>query len=339
MSIKKRVFGKMPDGNEVYEFTLTNKNNASVVIITYGGALVSINLPDKNGNFADVICGYDTLEEYIKGDQNQGALIGRYANRIGKGKFTLNGKEYSLALNNGNNHLHGGIIGYNRRLWDAKESSENGKDILELSVFSPDGEEGYPGNLTLKVTYSFDDNNILALDYEATTDKDTVCNFTNHSYFNFGGYQGDDIKNHTARFAAEQITETDSELIPTGNFIDVKGTKYDFLTEKNIEGEYDDNFVLGGDGTVLKFACEVRDTVSGRGCEVYTTQPGIQLYTGNFMDGGIPFKGGVPSRKHHAFCLETQLFPDSPNHPNFTNSVLKPGEVYKSRTEYRFFAK
>lgn len=333
MSINKELFGKMPDGKEVYAYTFENKFGASVKIITYGGALVSINVPDKNGVFADVTCGYDTLEEYFVGGQNQGALIGRYANRIGKGKFTLNGKEYTLYCNDGNNHLHGGKIGYNARVWDAEVVGE----ALVLSIFSPDGEEGYPGNLTLKVTYTFDDNNVFALDYEATCDADTVCNFTNHAYFNFGGYDGDDVKDHYGIIAADYITETDKELIPTGNLTPVDGTMYDFRTARKIEGNYDDNFVLGDAGK-MKFAAKIWDSVSGRGTEVYTDQPGIQLYTGNFMDGGNPFKGGVPSRAHHALCLETQLWPDSPNHANFTNCVLKAGDTFKSRTEYRFFA-
>lgn len=342
MSIKKELFGKMPCGCEVYKYILTNSKGSFVEIINYGGALVSINVPDRNGKLGDIICGYDTLDEYLRGDQHQGALVGRFANRIKAGKFTLNGKEYVLATNdNGVNHLHGGTRGYGLRAWNSSCEEGQGCDYVTMTISSPDGDEGYPGNLELKVVYTFDDDDRLTIDYEAVCDANTVANFTNHAYFNLAGYASCDVKGHIARIAADYITETDDELIPTGTLMPVDGTMYDLRTPRMLEGEYDDNFVLNASGEDFdepRLICEVSEPTSGRAVRVLTTMPGIQLYTGNMMEGGIPFKGGVPSARHSAFCLETQRWPDSPNHDNFTDCTLHAGERFTSRTVYEFIS-
>ena len=340
--ITKELFGKTINGEEIYKFTLTNKTGANISVITYGGTLTSINVPDRDGKLGDVICGYDNISDYEKGDQNQGALVGRFANRIKAGKFTLNGKKYILAKNdNGINHLHGGNVGYIKRVWEASTEECENCDKLHLCIFSPDGEEGYPGNLKLNVTYTFDDLNRLTIDYSATSDADTICNFTNHAYFNLAGYASCDVKEHEIKISADYITETDDELIPTGNLLTVDNTIYDFRQSKPIGSyEYDDNFVINADGMDsidTKLVCTVAERTTGRMLNVYTTLPGMQLYTGNFMEGGIPFKNNVPSKYHHAFCLETQRWPDSPNHKNFSDCTLKAGQEFKSQTIYEFY--
>lgn len=333
----KNLFGKMPDGTPVYSYTLTNENGASITAIEYGGALSKIFMPDKNGDFADVICGFDTLEGYLINDQCQGALIGRYANRIAKGRFTLNGKEYVLGTNDGENHLHGGAGGYNSRLWNACIEEFSDCDKLTFTLFSPDGDEGYPGNLNVKVIYTLAADNTLKIEYSAKTDADTIVNLTNHAYFNLAGFNGGDIKNHKIKIAADKYTETDESLIPTGKILPVDGTKFDLREFTLLTECYDDNFVLADSDTELRFAADAFDTKSGRGVKVYTTLPGIQLYTGNFMKGDNLFKRGVAPMPHHAFCLETQYWPDSPNHDNFTDCILKAGEEYQSTTEFRFY--
>ncbi len=334
--ISRKVFGTMPDGRDVYAYTLTNSKGASVKIMEYGGIIIDIYVPDKDGNFADVTCGYDTLADYLAEDQNQGALIGRYGNRIGKGKFTLNGEEIQLNLNDGNNHLHGGPTGFGKRVWDSEVAEHDGYDTVTLKLTSPDGDENYPGKLEVTVVYTFDEDNTLSIDYTATTDKDTLCNLTNHAYFNLAGFNGGDICNHKIRIDADRYTETDDELIPTGNLPAVDGTKFDLREFTMLTEYYDDNFCLNGEG--MRLIAEAVDTVSGRGMQVYTDLPGVQLYTGGFMGGDILYKRGVKSEPHHAFCLETQCWPDSPNHENFTNTVLRAGETYHTTTKYRFFA-
>lgn len=342
MSIEKTAFGVTPDGKEVDKYTLTNAMGSSVEIITLGGAIRAINVPDRTGELDDVVCGYDTVEDYLNGDQSQGALVGRFANRIKAGKFTLNGREYKLARNDGNNHLHGGNVGFNKRLWEAVPEECGDCDKLHLHLTSPDGEEGYPGKLELDVTYTFDDDDRLTIEYRATTDADTVCNFTNHAYFNLAGYASCDVSDHEIWIAANYITETNDELIPTGKLLSVKGTKYDLRRAEKLTECFDDNFVLhknGKDFKKPKFICEVNEPTTGRRVRVYTTLPGIQIYAGGFMDGGIPFKGGRPSFKHCAFCLETQRWPDSPNHENFSDCTLRAGDEYRSATVYEFSAK
>ena len=334
--VSRKVFGTMPDGRDIFAYTMTNSSGASVKIMEYGGIIIDIYVPDKDGNFADVTCGYDTLEDYLAADQNQGALIGRYGNRIGKGRFTLNGKEYQLNLNDGNNHLHGGPTGFGTRVWESEVEEHDGYDTLTLKLTSPDGDENYPGKLDVTVVYTFDEENTITIDYTATTDKDTLCNLTNQAYFNLAGFNGGDICNHQIRIDADRYTETDSELIPTGNLPSVEGTKFDLREFTMLTEYYDDNFCLNGEG--MRLIAEAVDTVSGRGMQVYTDLPGVQLYTGGFMGGDILYKRGVKSEPHHAFCLETQCWPDSPNHENFTNTVLRAGETYHTTTKYHFFA-
>lgn len=333
--ISRKQFGTMPDGKAIFAYTMTNTSGASVKIMEYGGIIIDIYVPDKNGDFADVTCGYETLEDYIKGDQNQGALIGRYGNRIGKGKFTLNGEEIQLNLNDGNNHLHGGPTGFGTRVWASDCEECDGYDKLTLTLHSPDGDENYPGNLDVTVVYTFNEENELTIDYTATTDKDTLCNLTNHAYFNLAGFNGGDICNHKIMIDADRYTETDSELIPTGDLPSVEGTKFDLRKPTMLTEYYDDNFCLNGEG--FRQIVDVVDTVSGRGMKVYTDLPGVQLYTGGFMGGDILYKRGVKSEPHHAFCLETQCWPDSPNHENFTNTVLRAGETYRTTTKYSFY--
>ena len=335
--VARDKFGTMPDGRDVYSYTMSNENGGSVRIIEYGAAIVNIFVPDKNGDFADVVCGYDTLEGYLKDEgQYQGAVVGRVANRISNAHFTLNGKEYNLGKNNGENSLHGGFDSYNTRVWESNVEEFDGYDALTLTLHSPDGDCNYPGNLDIKVVYTFTADNHLTLSYSAKTDADTYVNLTNHSYFNLSGFNRGDIKNHKIKVYADRITETDENLIPTGNLIPVEGTKFDLREFTMLTQEYDDNFVLSaGDG--LKLAAEAIDTVSGRGVNVYTTLPGIQIYTGNFMGGENLYKRGIKSEPRHAFCMETQYFPDTPNNPSFPSCLIKAGEEYKSETRYEFF--
>lgn len=347
--MKKVSFGTLPDGSPVSLYTLTNKNGLEAQITNYGGILVSLRVPDKSGNFADIVLGYDSLSQYVTGNNPYfGALIGRYGNRIGKGTFTLNGTKYTLAANNGENHLHGGIKGFDKVLWTVNEKESNGSKLV-LSYVSKDGEEGYPGTLTATVTYSLTDKNELRLDYKATTDKPTVVNLTHHSYFNLAGAGSGDILKHVLSINAAKFTPIDKGLIPTGELRDVKGTPMDFLTptaigarinEKDDQlifaGGYDHNWVLNRTSDSLSLAASVTEATSGRKMEVWTTEPGIQFYSGNFLDGTNIGKGGVKYLHRYGFCLETQHFPDSPNKPQFPSTVLNPGETYKSTTVYRF---
>jgi len=344
MSIEKRVFGKA-DGRDVYLYTLTNANGLKADITNYGGIVTSLMVPDREGNLADIVSGYDSLAEYIENNPYFGALIGRCGNRIGKGKFTLNGVEYTLATNNGPNHLHGGLKGFDKVVWDAEEMQTDEGDALKLTYLSKDGEEGYPGNLKCTVIYTLTNNDELKVSYEAETDKDTVVNLTHHSYFNLGAHDSGDIFGHELKLNADNYTPVDEGLIPTGEIKPVKDTLLDFTKPApigsridQVEGGYDHNFVLNSSDGSLALAASVYEPNSGRVMEIYTTEPAIQFYSGNFLDGSNKGKGAVYN-KHNAFCLETQHYPDSPNQPNFPSVILKPGEKYTHLTVHKFSAR
>ena len=345
-AVQKQDFGKTPDGTPVDLYTLANASGMKVSIMTYGGIITQLHVPDRQGKSADVTLGFDSLDGYLKGHPYFGALIGRYGNRIAKGRFTLNGVEYKLATNNNNlNHLHGGVKGFDKAVWKANPLDAR---TLELTHTSPNGDEGYPGTLQVKVVYSLAENsNDLKIDYSATTDQATVVNLTNHAYFNLAG-QGDNLA-HLVTLAADRYTPVDAGLIPTGELAPVKGTPFDFTTPHAI-GErinqdhpqlkagrgYDHNFVLNKAAGELGLAARVTEPTSGRTLEVHTTEPGVQFYTGNFLDGSLTGKGGVKIPTRAALCLETQHFPDSPNKPGFPSTVLKPGETLRSTTVWKF---
>lgn len=347
--IEKSYFDKMPTGEEVFSYTLTNSKGASVKILTLGGRINEINVPDKNGNFADVVCGFDNVKDYLNDTAYQGALIGRFGNRIKNGKFTLDGVEYKLFINNGNNHLHGGEFGFDKKIWDAKAWQIGGDMFLELSMVSPDMEEGYPGTLRVTVLYTFNEENALYINYKATTDKRTVVNLTNHSYFNLAGYDSGTIMDHTLWLDADKFTETDSELMPTGKELSVKGTEFDFTTEKVIGKDidkdninlkygqgYDHNFVLNTSGKIKHFAT-LKDPKSGRIMKAYTNQPCVQIYAGNCINPEDPtFKNGVKQVKRCGICLETQHSPDAPNQSGFISCELNAGELYDYTTVFKF---
>jgi aldose 1-epimerase len=349
LSQGKRSFGKLNNGKEVYMYTLKNKNGMTADITNYGATVVSLFAPDKNGKFADVILGYDSLQSYENGTSYFGAIVGRYGNRIGKGKFTLEGKSYQLTINNGENHLHGGTIGFNKKLWST--DSYDGHS-LKMTLVSPDGDQGYPGTLTLKVTYSLTDNNELKIDYSATTDKPTILNPTNHCYFNLTGNPENTILSHVLMINADKYTPINSEFITTGEISNVAGTPMDFRSPtpigqrindnftqlKNGKG-YDHNWVLNDYNGKVREAATVYDPSSGRELDVLTDQPGIQFYSGNFLDGSEIGKSGVHYQHRTGMCLETQHFPDSPNKKNFPTVELKPGEKFNSTTIYRFTTK
>lgn len=342
MSIKKESFGKTPDGKEVFAYTLTNANGIRAQILTYGGIVKSLYVPDSNGKVADVVLGYDSLNEYINDTVYFGAIIGRYANRIAKGKFTLEGTEYTLAKNNGPNHLHGGIKGFHKVVWDGRAIEQDDGPALKLTYDSPDGEEGYPGNLRCTVIYTLTNNNELKISYEAQTDKTTIVSLTHHSYFNLAGYNGGDILGHELTINADNYTPADDESIPTGQIKAVEKTPLDFtkptaigLRIAQVKGGYDHNYILNKSQSSPAFAARVREPKTGRVMEVYTTEPGMQFYSGNFLDETIKGKG-ITYKQHSGFCLETQHFPDSPNKPEFPSTVLKPSEKYSSLTIYKF---
>ena len=353
MSIEKKLFGTLSDGREVYAYTLKNASGTSVKILNYGGTLVELNVADRNGKIEDLIGGYDTLDSYVNGDGYQGALIGRFGNRINKGKFTLEGVNYTLFINNGENHLHGGEFGFDKKIWDA-EAIDGDEPILKLHVLSPDGDEGYPGNLDVTVTYTLTKENGLSIHYEATTDKATPINLTNHTYFNLGGYNSGSVHSHILTLDADTYLPTDERLIPTGELRSVFGTPFDFRSPKRIgEDISSDNVDIklgGGYDHCLNFAGgetaepvkrgELYEEKSGRVMELYTNQPCVQLYTGNFLTNEkYPFKGGYPQSIQTFVCLETQHMPDSINQIGFTDCVLRPGEKYDFTTEYRFSVK
>ena len=349
-STKKSPFGKTPDGEAVDVYTLTNKNGAEVEITNYGGSVVSVKVPDRDGKLGDVVLGFDSVDGYVNNTSYLGALIGRYGNRIGHAQFKLDGKTYTLAKNNGENTLHGGTKGFNKAVWTAKEIPAKDGQALELTYLSKDGEEGFPGNLDVRVIYTLTDSNALKIEYSATTDKDTVVNLTNHSYFNLGGPRSGDILGHVIMIEADKLTPVDSGLIPTGELRNVAGTPFDFRRptpigerinsdEEQIKlgGGYDHNFVLRRKpGDPISLAARVVEPKTGRVMEVWTMEPGVQFYTGNFLDGSLHGKGGIAYTKRSAFCLETQHFPDSPNKPEFPSTELKPGQRYHTTTIYKF---
>lgn len=350
--LKKESFGKLPDGAEVDSYTLTNKNGVEVKITNYGATVTSIKVPDRNGKLDDVALGYDSIAGYLAKNPHLGSLAGRYANRIGKGEFKLGGKTITLAKNNGENHLHGGPNGFFKQLWKAADASGAAGVAVRMTYLSKDGEENYPGNLEATVTYTLTDRNELKIEYSATTDKETVVNLTNHSYFNLAGAGNGDILGHQLKINAKQTTPVDKTMIPTGKLADVAGTPFDFskLTaigariddphEQIVIGKgYDHNFVLDTGGKLDAQAVEVYEPTTGRVMEVFTDQPGVQLYTANFLDGSIIGKGGKAYPRRSAFCLETQHYPDSPNKPNFPSTTLKPGEKYQTTTIYKFSAR
>ncbi len=341
-AITKQDFGQA-DGKPVSLFTLTNKNGVQVKITNYGGIVTSWVVPDKTGAKSNIVLGFDSLSGYLAKPPYFGALVGRYGNRIANGKFKIGDSSYTLATNNGKNALHGGVKGFDKQVWDA--TMVDSVAALTLTYLSKDGEEGYPGNLNVKVVYTLSDDNELGIEYNATTDKPTVVNLTNHSYFNLTGNPSNTILNHTLKIDADAYTPVDATLIPTGVLQPVKGTPFDFTTATPIgariasvtgdPGGYDHNFVLNNKDGSLKLAAVLTDSVSGRKLEVYTTQPGLQFYTGNFLNGSISTSDGKAINKNAALCLETQHFPNSPNQPSFPSTVLKPGEQYHSITKYK----
>jgi aldose 1-epimerase len=352
-TIKKESFGKTTGGEQIDLYTLSNKKGMEVSITNFGATVVTLKVPDRAGKAADIVLGYDTLDGYENGTSYFGATVGRYGNRIGGGKFSLGGKTYTLPKNNGENTLHGGIVGFNKKVWKAREIVFKEGETVEMTYLSPDGEEGFPGNLSLKILFTLPaERNELDIDYRATTDKDTVLNLTNHSYFNLAGEGSGNILDHALTLHAKQFTPVDKSLIPTGELVAVAGTPMDFNTataigkriddnyEQLVFGKgYDHNWVLARSGSGhLSIAAEAYDPKSGRKLEVLTTEPGVQFYSGNFLDGAKG-KGGKPYPHRAAFCLETQHFPDSPNHPNFPSTLLKPNAVFHSQTVFRFSAK
>jgi len=349
--ISKESFGKTADGESVDLFTLTNRNGMEARITNYGGIVTTLTAPDRNNKYADVVLGFNDLDSYLKGHPYFGALVGRYGNRIAKGRFTLNGVEYKLAVNNGENHLHGGIKGFDKVVWTARSMRTKLGPALSLTYVSKDMEEGYPGNLTVKVVYTLTNNNELRIDYSASTDKDTVTNLTHHSYFNLAGEGNGDILNHQLLLKASRFTPTDAGSIPTGELRNVQGTPFDFLKSTSIGarinqdeeqlkfgGGYDHNWVVNGRAGTLRQAASVYESTSGRVMDVWTTEPGIQFYTGNFLDGTLTGKSGKAYARRNGFCLETQHYPDSPNKPKFPTTTLRKGATYRSTTIYRFSA-
>jgi aldose 1-epimerase len=349
-SLPKASFGTTADGREVYLYTLKNAAGMEVKITNYGGTIESIKVKDRNGKFGDVVLGFSNLEGYTSKLNTAyfGALIGRYGNRLARGTFVLDGHTYHVPTNDGPNALHGGRVGFNKRVWEAKDVSSANEPALELHYLSPDGEQGFPGNLNVTVRYSVDRDNGLHIDYTATTDKDTVLNLTNHSYFNLIGAGSATILTHKLMIDADRFTPVNSTLIPTGKLESVAKTPFDFRKATDIGARigarsqqlklgkgYDHNFVLNHPGDLDHLAAMVQEPKSGRVLKVYTTQPGIQFYSGNFLEGNIHGIGGV-YRHRSALCLETQHFPDSPNHPNFPTTVLHPGEQFHQTTVYRF---
>jgi aldose 1-epimerase len=348
-AIAKDSFGNTSNGIAVELYTLTNTLGIEARIITYGGTVVSLNVPDRNDGLGDIVLGFDSVGDYEEYSRYFGALIGRYANRIAKGRFSLNGKEYTLAVNNGENHLHGGVKGFDKVVWTGRPFIDESGANLELSYLSRDGEEGYPGDLNLTVIYTMTDSNELRIEYSATTDQNTIVNLTNHSYFNLASAGSGDVLDHEMMINADRFTPTDSGAIPTGELRDVNGTPFDFTKTKTIGADidaddeqikfghgYDHNFVLNKAGNKLSHAATVFEPTSGRVMEVYTTEPGIQFYSGNYLDGSVKGKNGRIYERRSAFCLEAQHFPDSPNKPQFPSTVLKPGEPYSQLTVYKF---
>jgi len=348
MKHEKAQFGKTAEGTPVDLYTLSDGKGTTVKITTYGAIITELIVPDRNGKPGNVVLGFDNLDQYLKGHPFFGAVAGRVANRIAKGKFTLDGKTYTLAVNNGPNHLHGGLKGFDKKVWKADDVRAGDNEAsLKLIYTSPDGEEGYPGTLTATVVYTLTDQNELKMEYTATTDKATPVNLTNHSYFNLAG--SGDVLGHELTLNCDNYTPADATLIPTGEIASAKGTGLDFTKAKPIGKDirqyydfakgYDHNFVINGGGKSLTLAARVHEPKTGRVMECFTTEPGVQLYTGNHLDGKLTGLGGVTYGQHSGFCLETQHYPDSINKPSFPSVVLRPGQTYKTTTIYRFSTK
>jgi aldose 1-epimerase len=349
MSLQKETFGTLPDGRTADLYTLTNAKGMTVKITNYGGIVTHLLAPDRNGKIEDIVLGYDSLAGYLKETPYFGALVGRYGNRIAKGKFTLDGKTYTLATNNGPNHLHGGLVGFDKVLWTVADTTA--PNVLKLRYLSKDGEEGYPGNLSVEVTYTLTDENVLRIDYRAATDQPTVVNLTNHTYFNLTGNTRRDILDHELAIKAGRFVPVDKTLIPAGPLKPVQNTPFDFTTPHKIGerinaddeqirfgGGYDHCWVFDqpATGTQLATVAEAYEPTSGRTLQVRTTEPAVQFYSGNFLDGTITGKGGVMYKHRYGFCLETEHYPDSPNRPDFPSVVLRPGQEYRTSTEYVF---
>ena len=351
VAITQAPFGTLSNGKIATLYTLRNARGSQVQITNYGGIVTAIRVPDKNGVRGDVVLGFDTLQGYVDKSPYFGALVGRYANRIAKGKFTLDGKTYKLATNNGVNHLHGGVKGFDKQLWDAKPMMLASGPALELTLFSPSGENGYPGNVNVRVRYTWQNDDELRISYRAVTDAPTLLNMTNHSYFNLRGAGLSTILDHQVKINADRYTPIDSTSIPLGPLDRVAGTPFDFRSFhsigerigeddtqlKNGQG-YDHNFVLRNQTGQLKLGATVREPISGRELRVYTTEPGVQLYTGNFLDG-IKGKYGRVYPRRSGFCLEAQHYPDAPNHPSYPTTTLRPGQTYRQTTVFRFSAR
>jgi aldose 1-epimerase len=348
--IRREPFGSTAGGEAVERFTLTSASGVTISVLSFGGVIQSILVPDRTGALADVTLGYDTLTGYEKDKSYLGALVGRYANRIRAGRFSLDGRDYTLAQNAGGNHLHGGMRGFNKAVWSV-EPLDNGGDVgLVLRHVSRDGDEGYPGTLRVQVTYRLTPIGELAIDFSATTDAATPVNLTQHAYFNLAGSGSGDILGHVLELNASRFTPVDATLIPTGELRSVRGTPFDFSTPETVgaridaddeqlrlAGGYDHNFVLDrAAASELSLAARLSDPVSGRGIDIHTTEPGIQFYTGNFLDGTVMGKSGVPHRYRSGLALETQHFPNSPNEPAFPSTILRPGAEHRSRTVYHF---
>lgn len=346
-SIEKAPFGRAPDGTPVDLYTLRNARGLTVKVMTYGCLITEIHAPDRNGRMGDIVLGFDNLDSYLKGHPYFGCVVGRYANRIAHARFTLDGRTYPLAANDGAHALHGGRKGFDKVVWAAEPVPVPHGVAVRFRYTSPDGEEGYPGNLQARVTYTLTDDNELRMDYEATTDRPTVVNLTNHTYWNLAG--GGAIDDHELTLHADHFTPVDATLIPTGEIAPVAGTPMDFTRPKPIGRDlkqltnqpqgYDHNFVLRGGGGKLAPCATIYEPRTGRVLEIWTDQPGVQFYSGNFLDGTLTGKGGQVYRQHHGFCLETQHFPDSPNQPKFPSTVLRPGQVYRTTTVHKFSAR
>lgn len=352
LAMTRSPFGTLPGGQAVEAFTLTNANGIRVTAITYGGIITSLEVPDRTGTVGDVVLGYDTLQGYLDKSPFFGTIVGRYGNRIGKGTFTIDGTTYSLPINNGENHLHGGPQGFDKAVWTGEPFERADAVGVVFSHTSPDGDMGYPGTLQARVTYTLTNDNTLRFDYQATTDKATPVNLTQHTYFNLAGAGNGDILGHEIEILADRYTPVDKGLIPTGELASVEGTPFDFRTATTIGaridadhpqialgGGYDHNMVFARTGTGLERVVRVYEPTTGRTIEVATTQPATQFYTGNFLDGTITGKGGKVYPKRSGFCLETQHYPDSPNKPQFPSTILKPGETYAQSTTFTFGAR
>jgi aldose 1-epimerase len=348
--MRREPFGTTPDGVAVDRYTLTSASGVTITVLSYGGVIQSVLAPDRAGALADVTLGYDTLDGYLRDKSYLGALVGRVANRIRAGRFSLDGREYTLATNAGGNHLHGGIRGFNKYVWTTEPFADGENIGLRLEHVSPAGDEGYPGTLTARVTYTLTPAGALLMDFFATTDAPTPVNLTQHSYFNLAGTGVGDILGHTLELAAARFTPVDAQLIPIGELRPVQGTPFDFTTAETIgaridendeqlrlAGGYDHNFVLDHRAASdLVLAARLTDPLSGRGLDIHTTEPGMQCYSGNFLDGTVAGKGGIPLAYRSGLALETQHFPNSPNEPSFPSTILRPGAEHRSRTIYHF---